>query len=514
MFAVVAVCKKLWRIGIQLLDVDMHLFLSKTHPCLQTEDWQALVLRMLAFARYIKLIVKSDKSGQLRAQEILRSLSLAQRPLKALLFDDGMCPKDDPSTDEELTVSTLSSSSWPYLVTMMKSPVMTSKLEDVKFPEYDAKTISKSVQKKLDPTVHLSLFDSNIEVEFKSVEPQPRQIKIAAKGRPATIYSPANGSCVEAVRSLIKNCKPGPDLKLLVMIGTTWSSLVSLIYQYRNQLAQMGLANPQKLANLTSLELRNYNCDCLPKDLFRSINLSSVKELTAVQCFNLRTLWELFLTSRSPISITKLTINIHDWSEYLMEGHAYGFEAFCKAFGTLTHLYVKVCEPWSLDIDALNKHTHLRAADLDLGKTLPLEDLQKLQLNHPELQELHYRDHELASPLGAGKWHNDFKEKISGTAAALANMTELMYLRIIAHPQTYWKQRFNDVETDKVSVEQILATRIYESISAAANDGGVVCRVGTIVITEQPILVFKAWIKEHGLCRSTVFEFPLKKEAA
>lgn len=112
-----------------------------------------------------------------------------------------------------------------------------------------------------------------------------------------------------------------------------------------------------------------------------------------------------------------------------MSAHAYRFEAFCKAFGILTHFYIKVCEPWSLDIDALERHTHLRLADLDLGETLPLEDLQKLQANHLELQELHYRDHHLASSLGTGKWHNDFKEKIPGTAAALAKMTELEYLR-------------------------------------------------------------------------------------
>ncbi|KAI4946577.1 hypothetical protein J4E91_007266 [Alternaria rosae] len=406
----------------------MRLFLSNTHPCLHPKDWQSLISRVLEFAQYITLIVKSDQRGELYIQEVIHSLSLAQRPLKALLFDDGVCPKDEPITDKDFIVSILSPTSWPHLVTMMKSPVMTSRLEEVKFPEYDGRTVSNLVQKHQDPTTHLNLFDSNIEVEFNTMEPQPRQIEIAAKG---------SYQCF--MRSLVKNCKPGPDLKLLVMVGTLWSSLISLVHQYKNPLAQIGLANPQKLANLTSLKLRNYNCDCLPNGLFQSINLPSVKELTVVQCFHLPTLRELFLTSRSPISITKLTIDIYDWSEYLMSAHVYRFEAFCKASGTLTHLYIKVCEPWSLDIDALERHTHLRLANLDLRETLPLEDLQKLQANHLELQELHYRDHHLASSLGAGKWHNDFKEKIPGTAAALAKMTELEYLHIIAHPQTHWK---------------------------------------------------------------------------
>lgn len=195
MFAAITACKKLWRIGIRLLDIDMRLFLSNTHPCLHPKDWQSLISRMLEFAQYITLVVKSDQRGELYIQEVIHSLSLAQRPLKALLFDDGVCPKDEPITDKDFIVSTLSPTSWPHLVTMMKSPVMTSRLEEVKFPEYDGRTVSNLVQKHQDPTTHLNLFDSNIEVEFNSMEPQPRQIKIAAKGRPATIQGPTNGSC-------------------------------------------------------------------------------------------------------------------------------------------------------------------------------------------------------------------------------------------------------------------------------------------------------------------------------
>ena len=225
--------------------------------------------------------------------------------------------------------------SWCDLVKMMQNPVMTFKLGEVKFPEYDWKTVTNLAQKNHDPTVHLDLFDSNINIEFVSTEPQPRQVKIAAKGRPATLWNAANGSSVKAVRSLIKNCKPGSDIKRLVMVGTLWTRVVNLAHQYKNPLRQIGLANPEKLVNLTCLKLRDYNCECLPKDLFRSVNLSSVKEMAVAQCSNLLFLWELFLTSRFLISITKLTVDIYDWGEYLMGAHAYGFESFCR--------------PWDID---------------------------------------------------------------------------------------------------------------------------------------------------------------------
>jgi hypothetical protein len=56
--------------------------------------------------------------------------------------------------------------------------------------------------------------------------------------------------------------------------------------------------------------------------------------------------------------------------------------------------------------------------------------------------------------------------------------------------------------------------RLAPSIKVAAKEGRVECRIRTVVITEQHILMFEPRVKNQGLSQGAVFDFLLKEEVA
>jgi hypothetical protein len=150
-----------------------------------------------------------------------------------------------------------------------------------------------------------------------------------------------------------------------------------------------------------------------------------------------------------------------------------------------------------------------KSAELDLGTTLPLEELQKLQRNHPELQELHYRDNKLASPLAA----RDYLRKIPGTASALVKMLNLDKFRLITKPRKAGKMRFNGAKYNignKAGHHQVLVQRIFQDLIAAAKAEGVGNRPKTIILSERPVVISEATATNSHFLSETLFEWTLE----
>jgi hypothetical protein len=465
------------------------------------------------------LIVKNDERGQIHLQELLRSILALQSPtrgIKALRFDDGIPPKDNVHAEQEIIVSSLTTASWLVFNATLHNPVIASHLEDVMFPEYHPNNAKFLTRKKLNPTQELRLLDCNIRIEFDTQEHRPRQISIMARGRPACVDTIANGTPTAFVRGFINVCTPGSDIKLVTLIGAPNEKLVNRRYKYANAFSQIGLANPQQPINITNLTLRNYDCEFLSQQLFGSIHLSSIRHLTVIQCIGLDWLWAHFMTSSALTEITHLSIDLYDWEEPLTQGNLYGFEEFCKCFGSLEELNISTASAWLLDADALRTHSKLRLAELDLGTTLPLDsELQKLQRNHPELQELHYRDDELASPLAAGNWHRDYLRKIPGTASALVKMPNLDKFRLITKPRKAGKMCFSGADYtigNKADYRQDLVQRIFQDLIAAAKAEGVEGRPKTVILSERPVIISEATATNSHFLSETSFEWTLERD--
>jgi hypothetical protein len=192
------------------------------------------------------------------------------------------------------------------------------------------------------------------------------------------------------------------------------------------------------------------------------------------------------------IKLTTVTIDLYSDLEILIQDEEYGFEEFCKSFDTLDRLNIKSGTEWWIDLDALKSHSKLRFADLDLGFTLPIEILETLQKNHLNLEELHYRDDDLASPIAAGGWNKDFRSKITETVTTLVEMRNSHTFHLIAKSRMPPKKHRFSAEYDKMGIRQILVERIFQDLAAAAEAKGVENCLKTITLSERTIVMTEA----------------------
>jgi hypothetical protein len=96
----------------------------------------------------------------------------------------------------------------------------------------------------------------------------------------------------------------------------------------------------------------------------------------------------MFILSSHATAISNLSIADYDMGTTLSQGFAYGFEAFCRSFSTLTTLDIKSTIAWPLEVDALRHYSQLCIANVDLGINLSVIQVQTFQQNHPTLEEI------------------------------------------------------------------------------------------------------------------------------
>lgn len=155
--------------------------------------------------------------------------------------------------------------------------------------------------------------------------------------------------------------------------------------------------------NITELVLQDIHFADLAKSTSTSINFTSIKGLSIIQCQKMPLLWKFFITAGT--SIERLLIRLLDWtSEHEHNGAAHGFEAFIRSFSSLLTLCVKVCSTWQPDFAIWQYHRGLSVFDVDSTNNcdLAMSEMDILAENFPNIHFFGSRNMLLGAPLQDG----------------------------------------------------------------------------------------------------------------
>lgn len=106
-------------------------------------------------------------------------------------------------------------------------------------------------------------------------------------------------------------------------------------YQYQDIFAQLDLNS--RLMTIRTLKLIDYDIGCFPVQCFQNVDISSIRMLELVNCFNFPRFWSILKSSTSRLAIAELKIQLFTCLEPIMAEIVH----FLRSFDTLVELQIR-----------------------------------------------------------------------------------------------------------------------------------------------------------------------------
>jgi hypothetical protein len=116
------------------------------------------------------------------------------------------------------------------------------------------------------------------------------------------------------------------------------------------------------------------------------------------------------------------------------------------------------------------------------------KDVSDLSTYNVALDFIGYRDEIVGLPLQIGKPHKDFVAKSTSMVTAPVKFPALTSLKLIFTPVTIGKIPFTTVKKGE-TVKYLLAKKILEMLVGEAKKEKKQCKIATIVVAIQPVLI-------------------------
>ncbi|KAI4908817.1 hypothetical protein J4E90_008554 [Alternaria incomplexa] len=440
-------CKAMHRVGTEArfrdIDIVVGRITSKTTPA-----HFSIVLKNLRFTRHLRINALDNDRGT-------RLFKLLLNRLKEL------------SPVSLRFVGSLNYKSYVGLYGLLTSKErgkkLRSKLRNLDLPMRPLREICRPGHSNSEPFKDGGIFNHSAIIRFQSdkqlEKPLAREISVVGDHDPSQQLD--SGTPHSVAQNVIQMMGiETRSIDELVVFGRH-TTRDSPTFYLQNPFDNFGLHLPSKPFGLRELSLVGLDFRQLRPAMFTSFSITTLRTLRVKQCCWLKSLFEHLMSSKDPLHLHTVKINIYSYGEYLQPDEAFGFAKFCKSFSTLKKLEIEAGADWQTDFDAhiLSSHSELEECFLSLGKpSLDMATIEVLQENHKSLKVLGFRCQEIAGSLERGRLSQEGEKEISLLAAELPLFKKLEEWQLICDTP-----RSKDV----LGSFKTIATEIHQRVAAA-----------------------------------------------
>ncbi|KAI4631396.1 hypothetical protein J4E83_002927 [Alternaria metachromatica] len=416
-------CKAMHRVGTDARFRDIDIVVGRITSKMTPTQFST-VLGNLRFTRHLRITVMDTDRGTSLFKRLLTRLEKLS-PV-SLRF-----------------VGSLNYKSYIGLYSLLTSKergkILRSKLRNLDLPMRPLRETCRPGHSNSGPFKDGGIFNHSAIIRFQSdkqlEKPLAREISVVGDHDPSQQLD--SGTPHSVAQNVIQMMGiQTRSIDELVVIGRHTARDVPAYY-LQNPFDNFGLHLPSKPFGLRELSLVDLDFRQLTPAIFTSFSITTLCTLQVKQCCWLKKLFEHLMSSKDPLHLHTVKINIYSYGEYLQPDEAFGFAKFCKSFSTLKKVEIEAGADWQTDFDAhiLSSHSELEECFLSLGKpSLDMATIEILQENHKNLKVLGFRCQEIAASLERGRLLQEGVKKIDVLAAELPLFKKLEEWQLICDP--------------------------------------------------------------------------------